>query len=174
MSPDNAKANEVAKYFLDELRLDDVALKYVIDIRVNADRDAVEVTYASSDKIEVIGFAEWATGARSRDRSENNFRSGSDAQARVAEASSKMLEIAPGFALHKWLSSFCPRTFTENVLDELLSTGTLMYQEALARGDVSAARNVRWAMRFWMLKAVLGGFVTGAFLLLAQFRRKSE
>lgn len=84
------------------------------------------------------------------------------------------LEVAPGFALHHWLSSVCPRSFKENVLDELLSTGTLMYQEALARGDEIAARNVRWAMRLWMLKAVLGGFVTGAFLLLAQFRRKSE
>lgn len=84
------------------------------------------------------------------------------------------VEIAPGFALHRWLGTFCPRRFRENVLDELLATGTMMYQEALAEGDVAAARRIRWAMRFWMLKAVFGGFVTGAFSLLGQFRQKSE
>nr|WP_317623810.1 hypothetical protein [Acidovorax sp. SUPP3334]BDH38376.1 hypothetical protein AVHM3334_23255 [Acidovorax sp. SUPP3334] len=84
------------------------------------------------------------------------------------------LEIAPGHTLHRWLSSCCPRRFKENVLDELLATGTLMYQEALAAGDSRAAFRTRYAMRFWMLRAVFGGFVTGAFSLLGQFRRKSE
>ncbi len=64
------------------------------------------------------------------------------------------VEIAPGFGLHRWLSSCCPRSFKENVLDELLATGTLMYQEALAERNYSAARRVRWAMRFWMLRAM--------------------
>lgn len=84
------------------------------------------------------------------------------------------IEIAPGFALHRWLSSCCPRSFKVNVLDELLATGTFMYQEALAEGDLVAARRIKWAMRFWLLRAVFGGFVTGAFSLLGRLRRKSE
>ena len=60
------------------------------------------------------------------------------------------VEVAPGFKLHGWLSSLCPRSFKENVLDECLATGTLMYQEKLAEGDEKGARRVRWAMRFWM------------------------
>lgn len=84
------------------------------------------------------------------------------------------LDIAPGFKLHRWLSSCCPRSFKENVLDELLASGTFMYQEALAEGDVSAAQRIRYMMRFWMLRAVFGGFITGAFSLLNQFRRKQS
>lgn len=84
------------------------------------------------------------------------------------------VEVAPGFKLHGWLSSLCPRRFKENVLDECLATGTLMYQEKLAEGDEKGARRVRWAMRFWMLRAAFGGFVTGAFMLLGRFGKTSD
>jgi hypothetical protein len=84
------------------------------------------------------------------------------------------LDIPPGFKLHGWLSSVCPRSFKENVLDECLAEGTRMYQEMLAAGDFKGAKRVRWAMRFWMLRAVFGGFVTGALLLWGRFRKTSE
>lgn len=84
------------------------------------------------------------------------------------------LEVAPGFKLHGWLSSVCPPSFKENVLDECLAEGTRMYQDMLAAKDFKGAKRVRWAMRFWMLRAVFGGFVTGAFLLWARWRKSSE
>jgi hypothetical protein len=49
-----------------------------------------------------------------------------------------------------------------------------MYQDMLAAGDLKGARRVRWAMRFWMLRAVFGGFVTGAFMLLGRFGKTSD
>lgn len=91
-----------------------------------------------------------------------------------AKQSKPKLEIAPGFQLHGWLSSICPRSFKENVLDECLAEGTRMYQEMLVAGDLKGAKRVRWAMRFWMLRAVFGGFVTGALLLWGRFRKTSE
>lgn len=84
------------------------------------------------------------------------------------------LEIAPGFKLHGWLSSVCPRTFRENVLDECLAEGTRLHQEKLAAGDLKGARRVRWAMRWWMVRAVAGGFITGAFLLVGALRKSSD
>lgn len=84
------------------------------------------------------------------------------------------LEIAPGFKLHGWLSSLCPPTFKENVLDECLAEGTRLHQERLAAGDLKGARRVRWAMRWWMVRAVGGGFITGAFLLVGALRKSSD
>jgi hypothetical protein len=84
------------------------------------------------------------------------------------------LEVAPGFKLHGFLTSLCPKSFNENVLDEYLAAGTMLYQERLSMGDKRGAQRVRWAMRVWLLRAVFGGFITGAFLLITQFRKSPD
>lgn len=84
------------------------------------------------------------------------------------------IEIAPGYRLHGFLSTLFPKSFTEKFLDELLGDGEVLYQERLAARDYAGAARVKWAMRFWMLKACFGGTITAVIALFTGGHRRSE
>lgn len=69
------------------------------------------------------------------------------------------VEVAPGYGLHRFLSSICPPKFRERELDALHADALVLYCETLKRGDKWGARRVRWSMTGWMLSAVFGGAV---------------
>ena len=84
------------------------------------------------------------------------------------------LEIAPGFKLHNFLTSICPKAFSERELDALHADSVELYCEKLRAGDIWGAKRVAILMRFWMLWTVLGGVVTGVFSMIRGKQKSSE
>ncbi|MES2938371.1 MAG: hypothetical protein V4864_11855 [Pseudomonadota bacterium] len=84
------------------------------------------------------------------------------------------VEVAPGFKLHGFLTSICPKEFSERVLDALLADSIELYFEKLDAGDHWGAQRVRWSMRGWMLWAVFGGAITGAFSMFRREKKSSD
>lgn len=84
------------------------------------------------------------------------------------------LEIAPGFKLHNFLTSICPKSFSERELDALHADSVELYCERLRAGDIWGAKRVAISMRFWLLWTVLGGVVTGVFSMIRGKQKSSE
>lgn len=90
------------------------------------------------------------------------------------KATAPTLEIAPGFKLHSFLTSICPKAFSERELDALHADAIELYYEKLQAGDKWGAIRVRWSMRGWMLWTVFGGFISGLFAMVRGKHKSSE
>lgn len=88
--------------------------------------------------------------------------------------STKKLEIAPGFKLHNFLTSICPKAFSERELDALHADSIELYFEKLNAGDEWGAMRVRCCMHAWMIWAVFGGAVSGIFAMIRGKYKSSE
>ena len=90
------------------------------------------------------------------------------------KATAPTLEIAPGFKLHSFLTSICPKAFSERELNALHADAIELYYEKLQAGDKWGAMRVRWSMRGWMLWTVFGGFISGLFAMVRGKHKSSE
>lgn len=91
-----------------------------------------------------------------------------------SKSAAPTLEIAPGFKLHSFLTSICPKAFSERELDALHADAIELYYEKLQAGDKWGAMRVRWSMRGWMLWTVFGGLISGLFAMVHGKHKSSE
>jgi len=92
----------------------------------------------------------------------------------LAQSQIKKIETAPGYGLHRFLASICPKTFRERELDALHADAIALYLERLDEDDKWGAWRVKWSMRGWMLWTVFGGALTAVMAMVLGKRKSSK